>query len=73
MFSKEFIIAAAILLFLIIVAVVALIISKKTHKPEKVRIIITLIISLLALILAGIFMYAITFSLLLNPLSELKN
>lgn len=63
-----FFIAAAITAVLLIAAIIVFIIFKVTHKPEKYRIIMILIISTLAMILAGIGVYIITLSMTIDML-----
>lgn len=63
-----FLIAAIITAILLIAAIIVFIIFKATHKPEKYRIIMILIISALAMILVGIGVYILTVSMAVNML-----
>lgn len=63
-----FLIAAAITAVLLIVAIIVFIIFKVTHKPEKYRIIMMLVISTLVMILAGIGVYVLMISMTVNML-----
>lgn len=63
-----FLIAAIITAILLIAAIIVFIVFKVTHKPEKYRIIMMLVISALVMILAGIGVYVLTISMTVNML-----
>lgn len=63
-----FLIAGAIAAVLLIAAIIVFIVFKVTHKPEKYRIIMMLIISVLVMILLGIGVYVLTISMAINML-----
>ncbi|MGN0470752.1 MAG: hypothetical protein ACI4GV_07545 [Acutalibacteraceae bacterium] len=63
-----FLITASITAVLLIAAIIVFIVFKATHKPEKYRIIMMLIISVLVMILVGIGVYILTVSMAVNML-----